>query len=98
MFDVIVIGGGLSGLTAARRLVEAGRSVSLFEAGPRVGGRTLTESVGGTLFDLGGQWIGPAQSRVTELAQELGVETYPTYCRGRKVLILDGERSTYRGT
>lgn len=93
--DVIVIGAGLSGLTAAKRLARAGRRVLVLEARDRVGGRTLSQDVAGGRFDLGGQWLGPDQHRVIALARALGVRTFPTWCKGRKVLDLQGKISTY---
>lgn len=95
--QVVVIGAGLSGLTAARRLVEAGRQVTVVEARGRVGGRTLSQDLAGARFDLGGQWIGPGQRRLAALARELGVATFPTWHQGRKVLDLQGQISTYQG-
>jgi monoamine oxidase len=95
--DVVVIGGGLSGLAAARRLEAAGRRVRVLEARDRVGGRTLTRPLEGYAVDLGGQWIGPTQDRALALAMELGIETYAQHERGRKVMELDGRRTTYRG-
>ncbi len=95
--DVIVIGAGLSGLMAARRLEEAGRSVLVLEARDRVGGRTLTRTLDGKPVDLGGQWVGPTQDHVLALARELGIGTYDQYERGRRVMELGGRRSTYRG-
>jgi len=84
-YDVIVVGAGLAGLCAARRLREVGKSVLVIEARDRVGGRTLSETLGGDTIDLGGQWIGPDQKRVGKLAKELGVETFPQYHAGKKV-------------
>ena len=95
--DAVVIGAGLSGLAAARRLVEGGASTVVLEARDRVGGRTLTEDLAGHPVDLGGQFIGPGQDRVLGLARELGVRTARVHCAGRKVLSLGGRRRTYRG-
>lgn len=94
--DVVVVGAGLSGLCAARKLLSRGASVVVVEARDRVGGRTCTESIGAGTFDLGGQWIGPTQPRVRALAGELGIETFPTYVKGKKVLELNGKVSTYK--
>ncbi len=87
--DVVVVGAGFAGLTAARELVGAGRSVVVLEARDRVGGRTCTEEHLGTWIDLGGQWIGPGQDRIVALADELGFVTYPQTEAGDDV-ILDG--------
>ncbi|HXG27669.1 MAG TPA: flavin monoamine oxidase family protein [Nevskiales bacterium] len=97
--DVIVIGAGLAGLSAARALARAGRSVRILEARERVGGRTCTIAArDGTPVDVGGQWVGPTQDRVLALLRELGIETYPQFHAGRKQLKLCGRRSDYRNT
>jgi len=74
--DVVIIGGGLSGLAAAWRLHAADKRVRVIEARPRVGGRSYTSELGGEAVDLGGQWIGPTQDRVLALCRHLGLETY----------------------
>lgn len=97
IIDAIIIGGGLSGLVAAHRLVEAGREVLVLEAGERVGGRTCRVEVGEAVLDGGGQWIGPSQRHVRALVAELGLSTFPTFHRGVKILDLGGLMKRYRG-
>jgi monoamine oxidase len=81
--DVVVVGAGLAGLTAARRLRRAGRTVVVLEARDRVGGRTLNHELGeGKVVEIGGQWVGPSQDRVLDLIDELGLSTFPTYDSG----------------
>ena len=97
--DVVVVGAGIAGLSAARGLSATGRSVLVVEARDRVGGRTLNMPIGdGQVSEIGGQWVGPGQDRVLELIAELGLETYPTYHEGRNLLELGGKRRRYKGT
>jgi monoamine oxidase len=98
-FDGVIVGAGMSGLCAARRLVDAGKRVVVCEAQRRVGGRVLTERLpDGTTVDLGGQWIGPTQDRVARLAAALGVGTYATHVAGKNLLYARGKLRPYRGT
>ncbi len=100
--DVVVVGAGLAGLTAARELAGAGLDVQVLEARDRVGGRTLNHSVGERpedVVELGGQWVGPTQHEVMALAEELGLATYPTYTDGRNLFEVDlGKVKRYSGT
>src|SRR5206468_1131003 len=94
--DVIVVGAGLAGLTAARRIVQAGRSVIVLEARDRVGGRTLNHTIStGDYAELGGMFTGPTQDHIQALATEVGVVTFPTYNTGNNVFFGPRGREEY---
>ncbi len=92
ILDVVIVGAGLAGLTAARDLARAGNDgFVVLEANDRVGGRTLNHDLGdGYVSEAGGQWIGPGQTAIANLARELGIGTFPTYYQG-KTLYIAGE-------
>ncbi|OMC08110.1 flavin monoamine oxidase family protein [Mycolicibacterium fortuitum] len=74
---VVVVGAGISGLTAARELHRRGIDVVVLEAADRLGGRTMSETTAlGSTVDLGGQWIGHDHHRLMALADELGLTRY----------------------
>jgi monoamine oxidase len=74
-FDVVVVGAGMSGLTAARLLAGAGRRVVVLEARDRVGGRMRTDRGDGLVTDLGASWIhGIDGSPVAAAAEAFGLK------------------------
>ncbi len=94
--DVIVVGAGLAGLTAARSVMDHGARVLVLEARDRVGGRTYSHRTPyGDTIDLGAQWIGPTQDRAAALAAEVGVRTFNQFTDGRKILSIGGHISSY---
>ena len=83
--DAVIVGAGVAGLTAAWRLAQAGADVVVLEARDRVGGRLQTVEVDREPFELGGQWIGPTQSAVRALLEELGLELFARHREGDTV-------------
>ncbi|MDR7087866.1 monoamine oxidase [Aeromicrobium panaciterrae] len=97
--DVVVVGGGLSGLVAAQKVAKSGRSVLVVEARKRVGGRLLNHKLdAGGVIEAGGAFVGPTQDHILALAKELKVATFPEYIEGKNVYISKGKRSLYTGT
>jgi monoamine oxidase len=96
--DVIVIGAGLAGLTAATDLDKAGHTVAVLEARDRVGGRTLNHPIGhGKEIEVGGEWVGPGQDRVLARARAHGIKTFKTFTRGSQVLDYAGKVTHFTG-
>ncbi|MFP5353113.1 MAG: flavin monoamine oxidase family protein, partial [Actinomycetota bacterium] len=81
-----------------RELHAKGASVVVLEARDRVGGRTLSREAGAATVDLGAQWLGPTQHRMRALVDELGIATFPTFHKGRKILRVGDKTSTYSGS
>ncbi len=71
--DVVVVGAGFAGLSAARELVRLGHDVVVLEGRDRVGGRSSTTTIAGMPVDLGGTFVGPTQDAVIALAERTGL-------------------------
>lgn len=86
--DVVVIGAGLAGLTAAERVIRAGYSCRVLEARDRVGGRTWTQKqLSGGVIDLGAAWINDTnQSNMIGLARRFGAELITQNIDGEVIL------------
>jgi len=90
VYDVIVVGGGLTGLTAASLLHATGHSVIVLEAAARVGGRILSmrdSTSNRYLGDLGPTWVWPeAQPLAAAWLARLNVETVPQFDDGEAII------------
>src|SRR5882672_2417884 len=62
--DVVIVGAGFAGLSAARILIRQGKKVAVLEARDRVGGRVKAVKIAGRTVDGGGMWVGPTQTRL----------------------------------
>ena len=85
--DVVIVGAGAAGLTAANELRKAGLSVAVLEARDRVGGRLWTDVIDGAMLEIGGQWISPDQTALIETVDELGLDTFSRYREGDSVYV-----------
>jgi monoamine oxidase len=78
--DVVVVGAGLAGLSAARDLEAGGAQVTVLEARPRVGGRVeQVELADGRRVQLGGEVVGNAHTSYLGLVEELGLNLTASY-------------------
>lgn len=101
---IIVIGAGLSGLTAAHRLQQQGYDVEVFEARERVGGRVFSVYQNGNIIELGAKnlYDGGEAQHVVALIKEFGLQTNKTqfvrknnYYDGERIIALSGSLHGY---
>ncbi|KAK7882335.1 hypothetical protein WMY93_028509 [Mugilogobius chulae] len=88
-YDVIVVGGGISGLSAAKLLKASGLSPVVLEPGTN----KQTKWV-----DLGGAYVGPTQNRILRLAREYGVQTYKVNERENLVHYINGKSHPFKSS
>ena len=96
--DVVIVGAGAAGLTAANELRKAGLSVAVLEARDRAGGRLWTDVIDGAMLEIGGQWVSPDQDALIDTVAELGLETFSRYRDGDSVYVgPDGVAQRFTG-
>lgn len=93
--EIIVVGAGLAGLTAARDMKVAGLDVTVLEAREHIGGRAYTDQNTGIPLDMGASWIlGINQSATYELAVEAGVAVSAPFTWDSQGYVFDGSPFT----
>ena len=86
--EVIIIGGGIAGLTAAYTLKKQGLKPLILESNNRLGGRIYTKSNSSQLFELGATWVFQDEF-LKQLIEELGLDLYPQYLKGDALVKYD---------
>ena len=93
--DVVVVGAGMAGLTAARAMAKAGLKVLVVEAQDRIGGRIWTRHVGDEAIELGAEFVHGRPPELWALIEEAGLETYER--DGSQICFEDGALSDCSG-
>jgi monoamine oxidase len=95
--DVVVVGAGFAGLSAAKILRHENKKFVVLEARDRVGGRVKAATIAGRSIDVGGMWVGPSQTRLLDLIKEYGLHTVPQFETGTNIAEVDGKRLSGKG-
>ncbi|MEU0298723.1 flavin monoamine oxidase family protein [Streptomyces sp. NPDC006175] len=96
--EVVVVGAGLAGLTAADQLAQAGYDVIVVEGRDRIGGRIHTVEVAGVAVDAGATWVAPHHEAVRDLARRFDCEFVPQFHQGKGVMSFGGKRKIESAT
>jgi len=103
-YDVIIIGAGLSGLTAAHEIVtkHENANICVLEARDRVGGRLCTVQIdvgdeSEQHCDVGGQWVVAQQKHVMKMLKLLNIDTYKQFMKGKSILHRRNTVTSYWG-
>lgn len=94
--DVLIAGGGLSGLALADYLTRSGTDFLLVETQERLGGRIMTTDRAGGAFDLGPAWFWPGQPRIAALARRFHIPVFEQHSTG-DVMFQDQSGAVHRG-
>lgn len=92
LYDVVVVGAGFAGLTAARELSRQGLRVHIVEARDRIGGRTWLDRRLGRDLEIGGTWVHWTQPYIWAELKRYGLETTPSPEPERAFWWADGRR------
>jgi len=96
--DVIIVGAGFAGITAARELKQAGQTVVVLEARSRLGGRSFSRPIGdGKVVELGCEFHGQHDSISAQTARSVGIGSHKVYDQGYRLIDHEGKLSRWRG-
>ncbi|MBC3842800.1 FAD-dependent oxidoreductase [Streptacidiphilus sp. 4-A2] len=96
--DVIIIGAGFAGISAARELKQAGKTVAVLEARKRLGGRSLSRPIGdGKVVELGCEFHGQPDSISAVTGRSVGIEAHKVYDEGYRLIDDEGKLSRWKG-
>lgn len=94
--DVVVIGAGISGIHAARRLIDEGANVLLLEARERVGGRMATSTFNGELYDVGAHWVPSYATQLRSLLSELNIPLHQQFHAGQSAFVINKRTHVFK--